>query len=246
MRRKLPIIIIAVALVAALAGGALMMRSSETSTTQTGISQLPPTVTTTNTPATTATATQPQQQPRPAVPPSLQNAHARGRADAPVLIEEYGDFQCPPCGFVHPILKRIEDEYETEVRVVFRNFPLPTLHQHAIEAARAAEAAGLQGKFWQMHDMLFEKQNEWKDTAIARPLFLGYARQLGLDLDKFTRDIDSAPVNTRVMNDEQHGTARGVGSTPTVFMNGREIPFEVVRDYGKLRATIEQELAAKK
>ncbi|HEX8458881.1 MAG TPA: thioredoxin domain-containing protein [Pyrinomonadaceae bacterium] len=247
MRRKLPIIIIAVALVAALGGGALMMRSSENSTTQTGISQLPPTVTTNTPPAgQTATATPPPQQPRPAVPPSVQNAHARGRADAPILLEEYGDFQCPPCGFLHPILKRIEGEYETQVRVVFRNYPLPTIHQHALEAARAAEAAALQGKFWQMHDLLFENQNEWKDTAIARPVFLKYARTLGLDLDKFSRDIDSAPVNTRVMNDEQHGTARGVSSTPTVFLNGREVPFEVVKDYDKLRATIEQELAAKK
>lgn len=239
MRRKLPIIIIAVVLVGALAGGALLMRSSDSSTTQ-NIAELPPTVGTSNASATATPAAS-----RPAAPPSVQNAHVRGRADAPVLIEEYGDFQCPPCGFFHPILKRIEGEYEAQVRVVFRHFPLPTIHKHAIEAARAAEAAALQGKFWQMHDMLFEKQNEWKEAAEARTIFQKYARTLGLDLDKFTRDMDSAPVTTRVMNDEQQGTARGVTGTPSVFVNGRSLPFEVLMNYDKLRAAVEQELASK-
>lgn len=237
MRGKLPIIIIAVVLVAALAGGALMMRSSETSTTQPNLAQMPPTV---RTSAPTATT-----QPRPAAPVNLQNAHVRGRADAPVLVEEYGDFQCPPCGFLHPILKRLEGEYATQLRVVFRHYPLRSMHKHADEAARAAEAAALQGKFWQMHDLLFEKQNEWKDAAAARPLFLTYARTLGLDLAKFTQDIDSAAIINRVMSDEAQGKTRGVSGTPTVFLNGREIPFEVITKYETFRAVIERELAAK-
>ncbi|HEV2881628.1 MAG TPA: hypothetical protein VGX24_10160, partial [Pyrinomonadaceae bacterium] len=102
MRRKLPIIIIAVVLLAALAGGAILMRSSETTTAQPNLAQMPPTVGT-NAPASATV-------PRPAAPANLQNVHLRGRADAPVLIEEYGDFQCPPCGFLHPILKRLEGE----------------------------------------------------------------------------------------------------------------------------------------
>jgi protein-disulfide isomerase len=241
MSRKLPIIIIAVALVAALAGGALMMRSSETSTTQPNLAQMPPTVTTTTSaPAATATTA-----PRPAAPVNLQNAHLRGRADAPLLIEEYGDFQCPPCGFLHPILKRLEGEYETQLRVAFRHYPLRNMHKHADEAARAAEAAALQGKFWQMHDLLFEKQKEWKDAPAARPLFLNYARTLGLDVAKFTQDIDSTPIINRVMSDEAQGSARGVTGTPTVFINGREIPFEVVTNYDSFRAAIERQLAAK-
>ncbi|MDQ1558655.1 MAG: hypothetical protein QOD32_1715 [Pyrinomonadaceae bacterium] len=239
MRRKLPIIIIVLVLVAALAGGALMMRTPDTSTTQTNIAQLPPTVTTNNAPAANAT-------PRPAAPPvDLQNVHVRGRTDAPLLIEEYGDFQCPPCGFFHPILKRIEGEYATQLRVAYRHFPIRSQHQHAAEAARAAEAAALQGKFWQMHDMLFENQKDWKDTAIARPVFLNFARTLGLDVAKFTQDIDSAPVANRVLNDETQAAARGVKGTPTVYLNGREIPFEVITNYDSLRATIERELAAK-
>lgn len=244
MRRKLPIIIIAVVLVAALAGGALMMRSSGTSTTQPNLAQMPPTVTSTPA-ATTATTPTTATVPRPAAPVNVQNAHLRGRADAPVLIEEYGDFQCPPCGFLHPILKRLEGEYETQLRVAYRHYPLRNMHKHADEAARAAEAAALQGKFWQMHDLLFEKQKEWKDAATARPLFLNYARTLGLDLAKFTQDIDSTNIIKRVMSDEAQGAARGVSGTPTVFLNGREIPFEVVTNYDSFRAVIERQLAAK-
>jgi protein-disulfide isomerase len=241
MRGKLPIIIIVLVLVAALGGGALLMRSSDTTTTQPNIAQMPPTVTTTS-----ATPTAAAPAPRPAAATAnLQNAHLHGRADAPLLIEEYGDFQCPPCGFFHPILKRIEGEYETRVRVAFHHFPLRTLHKHADEAARAAEAAALQGKFWQMHDLLFQKQNEWKDAPAARPMFLNYARTLGLDLGKFTQDIDSPVIRDRVLAHENHGTARGVTGTPTVFLNGREIPFQVVTNYDSFRAAIERELATK-
>ncbi|HLL72847.1 MAG TPA: thioredoxin domain-containing protein [Pyrinomonadaceae bacterium] len=241
MRRKLPIIIIAVVLLAALAGGALLMRPSETSTQRTNIAQLPPTVTTTPSGTPVASA------PRPAAPANTAPiVHLRGRADAPILIEEYGDFQCPPCGFFHPILKRIEGEYEKEVRVSFHHYPLRNMHKHAAEAARAAEAAALQGKFWQMHDLLFEKQKEWSDAPAARPMFLNYARTLGLDLGKFAQDIDSALINNRVMNDETAGTARGVSGTPTVFLNGREVPYEVIINYERFRTLIQSEVAAQK
>lgn len=241
MRRKLPIIIIVGVLLVALAGGALLMRPSETS--RQNIAQLPPTVTTTaNTPAP---ASQPAA-PQPVAANTAPVRHLRGRADAPILIEEYGDFQCPPCGFFHPILKRIEGEYEKEVRVSFHHYPLRNMHKHADEAARAAEAAALQGKFWQMHDLIFEKQKEWSDAPAARPIFLGYARTLGLDLGKFAQDIDSAPISSRVMNDETAGSARGVTGTPTVFLNGREVPYEVITSYERFNALIKSEIAAKK
>jgi protein-disulfide isomerase len=132
------------------------------------------------------------------------------------------------------------------LRVAFHHYPLRTLHRNADEAARAAEAAALQGKFWQMHDLLFEKQKDWKDAAPARPVFLSFARTLGLDVQKFTQDMDSMSVRNRVMNDENVGSARGVTGTPTVFLNGREIPYETAIDYNKLRAVIESELASKK
>jgi protein-disulfide isomerase len=243
MRRKLPIIIIVGVLIIALAGGALLMNPSET-TTRPNLAQMPatttnPTVTTSPNPAATAL-------PRPAASNIAPITHLRGRNDAPLLLEEYGDFQCPPCGFFHPILKRIEGEYPTQLRVAFHHFPLREMHQNAAEASRAAEAAALQGKFWQMHDMLFEKQQEWKDAAPARPFFLNYARTLRLDLQKFAQDIDSPTVSNRVMNDEKGGAARGVTGTPTVFLNGREVPYEVVINYDRLRAVIQSELAAQK
>lgn len=240
MRRKLPIFIIVGVLIVALAAGALLMRPSET-TTRPNVAQMPPTVGLIN------PSPQPSSAPRPAAATNIAPiTHLRGRTDAPVLIEEYGDFQCPPCGFLHPILKRLEGEYATQLRVAYHHFPLREMHKNAAEAARAAEAAGLQGKFWQMHDLLYEKQPQWKDAAPARPLFLSYARTLGLDLQKFAQDIDSSTVSTRVMNDEQGGMARGVTGTPTVFLNGREVPFEIATNYDKLRAVIERELAAKK
>ena len=130
MRRKLPIIIIVAVLLVALAGGALLMRPSET--TQPNIAQLPPTTTTTPNPQTTA-------EPRPAAASNTAPiTHLRGRNDAPVLIEEYGDFQCPPCAFFHPVLKRLDGEYPTQLRVAFHHFPLRELHKNAAEASRAA------------------------------------------------------------------------------------------------------------
>jgi protein-disulfide isomerase len=243
MRRKLPIIIIVGVLLAALGGGMLLMRPSSTSTP----TSTPP-ANVAQTPRANAPTASPQATvaSRPAASSTARITHLRGRADAPVLIEEYGDFQCPPCGFFHPTLKRLEGEYPTQLRVAFHHFPLRNMHKNAAEAAHAAEAAGLQGKFWQMHDLLFEKQDDWKDAAPARPVFLSYARTLGLDLQKFTQDIDSMTVSNRVMTDESGGTARGVTGTPTVFLNGREVPYETAIDYNKLRALIESELAAKK
>jgi protein-disulfide isomerase len=253
MRRKLPIIIIVGVLLVALGGGALLMRPSQTNNQPSNANQTPGTTANNSTQGysnvgesgrtatNNATPTS-----RPAAPNISPITHLRGRADAPVLLEEYGDFQCPPCGFFHPILKRLEGEYPTQLRVAFRHYPLRGMHKNAAEAARAAEAAALQGKFWQMHDMLFEKQKEWSEAAPARPVFLNYARTLGLDVQKFTQDIDSTTVSNRVMNDENEGSARGVTGTPTVFLNGREVPYETAIDYNRLRAIIESELAGKK
>jgi protein-disulfide isomerase len=241
MKRNLPIIIIVAVLVLAVGGGTLLMRSSESSksSTSTTDSSQPAGLLTSG--ATNANAASNARTAPPTISPAM---HMRGAANAPVLLEEFGDFQCPPCGLLHPVLKRIEQEYATRLRVVFHHYPIRTRHKHAAEAARAAEAAGLQGKFWEMHDMLFEKQREWEESETARTLFLNYARTLGLNLDRFAEDIDSTPVSNRVMNDEALAAARGVTGTPTVFLNGREVPFEETTTYEKLSAAIDRELAA--
>ena len=149
--------------------------------------------------------------------------HARGADTAPVTLEEFADFQCPPCGSLHPELKKVEAEYGGRVRVIFRHYPLASIHLHAWEAAQAAEAAGLQGRFWEMHDLLFERQEEWSEAKEVRPLFTEYARSLKLDSDQFTRDMDAAGVKERISADRGRGDSVEITGTPSLFLNGREV-----------------------
>jgi protein-disulfide isomerase len=185
----------------------------------------------------------------PAIPPKVgepgaEPPHAQGDPRAPVTLEEFGDFQCPPCGALHPILKTMQQEFGHALRVVFREFPLVPAHQHALAAARAAEAAGLQGKFWEMHDLIYENQKSWSNAFDIRPIFEGYATKIGLDLEKFKRDFTSETVAQRILQDGKRGHSMGVQGTPTVFINGREVPFESLVPE-KLRVAIKTELEAK-
>jgi protein-disulfide isomerase len=140
-----------------------------------------------------------------------------------VTIDEYGDYQCPPCGALHPIIKTLKGEYGDRIQFAFHHFPLTQLHSHALEASYAAAAAGLQGKFWEMHNMLYEKQSEWSEVGDFRPIVLEFARKIGLDLPRFTRDIDGIQVVTIVSEDMQRGALLGVNGTPTVFINSQLI-----------------------
>jgi protein-disulfide isomerase len=140
-----------------------------------------------------------------------------------VTIDEYGDYQCPPCGALHPIIKTLKGEYGDRIQFAFHHFPLTQLHSHALEASSAAAAAGLQGKFWEMHNLLYEKQSEWSEVGDFRPIVLEFARKIGLDLPRFTRDIDGLQVVTIVSEDMQRGALLGVNGTPTVFINSQLI-----------------------
>jgi protein-disulfide isomerase len=140
-----------------------------------------------------------------------------------VTIDEYGDYQCPPCGALHPIIKTLKGEYGDRIQFAFHHFPLTQLHSHALEASYAAAAAGLQGKFWEMHNLLYEKQSEWSEVGDFRPIVLEFARKIGLDLPRFTRDIDGIQVVTVIQEDMQRGALLGVSGTPTVFINSQLI-----------------------
>ena len=186
--------------------------------------------------------------PAPAAPallaPGADPPHIMGAADAPVTLEEFGDFECPPCGMLHPILKGLETEFgPSKIRLVFREFPLVPTHVHALAAARAAEAAGLQGKFWEMHDIIYDHQKDWHEAFDVRPIFEGYATKVGLNLEQFRKDQASEVVERRIFLDGKRAHSMGVTGTPTVFMNGREVPFESLAPE-KLRALINSELAA--
>ena len=151
-----------------------------------------------------------------------ESAHIRGDPDAPVTLEEFGDFQCPPCGQFAGFVQELLREYNSRLRVVFRNYPLPG-HEHAREAAQAAEAAGLQGKFWEMYDTLYREQSLWSNASNARELFESYAGTLGLDVDQFKKDMDGDKVRERINSDHALADFLGVKVTPTLFINNRAI-----------------------
>lgn len=173
--------------------------------------------------------------------PGADPPHTIGPPTASVTLEEFGDFECPPCGQLHPILTTVHNEFGDRLRIIFRQNPLPN-HQHALYAASAAEAAGLQRKFWEMHHKLYENQKTWHEAFDVRPIVEEYAKQIGLDLERFKRDINSDIVARRITEDGKRGRSLGVKGTPTVFMNGRELAFETIMDPGKFRNAINTEL----
>ena len=152
---------------------------------------------------------------------SGETVHILGPTNAPVTIEEFGDFQCPPCGRLSEPLNEMQKKYN--LRLIYRNFPLP-VHAHAREAACAAEAAGRQGKFWEMHDLLYREQAVWSRSMDARALFNAYAGMLQLDLGRFRDDLDSDQVQQKIETDKARGTTIGVKTTPTLFLNNQAVP----------------------
>ena len=139
-----------------------------------------------------------------------------GRAEAPVTMLEYADFECPDCGVAHRVLESLVTDYPERVRLVFRNFPVATSHPNATAAAEAAEAAGAQGRFWPMHDLLFTHQQALEPGDLR-----GHARTLGLDMDRFDREMAGHVHLAKVRADFHQGVLDGVNGTPTIFLNGQ-------------------------
>ncbi len=155
-------------------------------------------------------------------PEAADSLHTLGPADASVTLEEFGDFQCPPCGALSEPLNELSRDFP-KLRINFRHFPL-AMHQHANEAALAAEAAGLQGHFWKMHDLLYHERATWSQAPDARKLFYAYAAMIRCNVDRFKKDMVSEQVNARVQADRQEGSKLGVTNTPTIFINNKPVP----------------------
>src|SRR5262247_1734932 len=212
MKRNLPFVIIAAVLVAAVGVGVLMFRSSR---------------------------------PQPLATPTPGGGSVASSNVAPskgaVMIDEYGDYQCPPCGGLHPIIKTLKGEYGDRIQFAFHHFPIIQLHPHALEASYAAAAAGFQGKFWEMHNLLYDNQSVWSQVGDLRPILINFARQIGLDVPRFTRDMDGLQVVTIVSEDTRRASELGVNSTPTVFINDQMIPNDNLT-VERLRKEINQRL----
>src|SRR6476661_8456817 len=142
--------------------------------------------------------------------------HVQGSSSAPVTLVEYGDYQCPYCGMAYPIVKSLQRALGKQLRFVFRNFPLSDSHPYAQHAAEAAEAAGAQGKFWEMHDALYENQEALDDRDL-----ISYGERIGVDTDQLARDLEDGAYEARVREDFRSGVRSGVNGTPTFFVNGR-------------------------
>jgi len=196
MKRYLPFIIVALVALLAIGSGALLYRSKRSANAAPKIS-------------------------KPETETSGESVHSLGPADAAVTLEEFGDFQCPPCGKLSGPINQLQKKHN--LRVIYREFPLP-VHAHAKEAAFAAEAAGRQGRFWQMHDLLYREQAVWSQSTDARALFNAYAGMLQLDVGRFRQDMESSEVQQQVELDQRRGAVIGVKTTPTIFVNNEAVP----------------------
>jgi len=162
--------------------------------------------------------------------------HVKGNIDASIELVEYSDLQCPACGAYYPIVKQIMDEYGDDVKFVYKHFPLKRIHANAELAALATEAAGIQGRFWEMHDMIFENQKSWSEVR-AKGIFIGYAEKIGLDSEQFKKDLSSKELRKKVQDDFDDGVALGVNSTPSFFLNGEKL--NNIRSYEEFKDVIE-------
>src|SRR5580765_6419005 len=220
MKRLLPFAIIVVVLLGAVAAGWVVLRSARDQG---------------NTPTPTP---DPAGEVRGAEPP-----HVRGNPNAAVTLEEFGDFQCPACGSYEPELKKMEAEFGDKLKVIFRELPLLPTHEHALMAAQAAEAAGVQAKFWEMHDLLYANQTKWVAEKDLVPVFVDYAKQIGINPDQFMKDLSGETVTTRIFQDGKRAHSFGLKGTPSFFVNGKEAKDDQWKPDG-LRQMIKDAIAA--
>ena len=146
--------------------------------------------------------------------------HVRGNEKAPLTLVEFGDYQCPSCGAYHPFVKEILSRYPDKVKLEFHHFPLLTIHPNSFAAAKAAEAAGEQGHYWEMHDALFEYQPSWADKADPKPIFGALANRIGINGTILLQTMESPEIQARILKDVERGDAVKIEAVPTFFING--------------------------
>jgi len=171
--------------------------------------------------------------------------HVYGNAKSKVTLIEYGDFQCPACGNAHSIVKSVVEQNKDTIAFVFRNFPITTIHPNARAASAAAEAAGLQGKYWEMHDRIYENQDDWSTDSIAdrTTTFTDYAKTLGLDTSRFATDLAGDKVNQKISFDQALAGKINVSATPSFYLNGKPVDSSIWSDAAKLNELIVETVA---
>lgn len=209
MKRYLPFVIVALVAIATVAGGTMFYRMKHA-------------------PANRVVSSERDES----------QVHTRGNPKAPVTLEEFGDYQCPPCAKLAGPIKMLEDQYGDQLCLVFRHFPLVN-HNYAKDAAHAAEAAARQGKFWEMHDQLYREQATWTQSDNVKAMFKAYAALLGMDQDRFEQDMNSEYVKERVEADQRQATKLGITSTPTIFVNNRAVSMQTTDPVKMLREAID-------
>jgi protein-disulfide isomerase len=257
VRRYLPILLIAAVFVVAIGAGVMLFRyrtqsspappPSTPTASFTPIAPSPSAATSPpNSPSTPSTTSPPTLPATPATltygRPGAEPVHLRGDPHAPVVLEEFGDFECLPCSLISPVLEKLEHDYGNQLALVFREHPLK-MHRYALDAARAAEAAGLQGRFWEMHDSLYRNRATWVPADYVRPYLNDYATELRLDVDRFKTDMDGEEVAKRIAADQDRGESLGIDRTPVLFVNGQKIPVTERNEKG-LRDAIDKALTA--
>jgi protein-disulfide isomerase len=169
--------------------------------------------------------------------------HIQGEGKSGITLVEYGDYQCPYCGQYYPVIKQVQAKYNDQIYFQFRNYPLVNLHPNAFSAARAAEAAAVQNKFWEMHDALYQTQGQWEKMSDASSFFSQLAQQLGLNAAQFKKDYASSKVNDLVNADFAAGNKLNIEGTPTFFLNGKKI--NVTQDPASFEKAIDAAIASK-
>lgn len=172
--------------------------------------------------------------------------HVYGSTEQKVTLIEYADYQCPGCKAAAPYVKEVREKYKDNLTFILRNYPLTSIHPNARAAAATAEAAGLQGKFWEMSDLLFENQDNWKDATLSdrATVFEGYANELGLDMTQFQNDSGSNEVVKKINFDVAVGKKDDVSQTPTLILNGEKLTDDQMRSAEALSAAVEAALTA--